>query len=969
MALDISFERAKALCDELRPRLPDIETEQDARFQIINRFLTEILGWNFDEIKTEPHSESGYTDYLLSAEGQRRLVVEAKRNGPLLVDTLSPQMKVYKVGGPALMSAAAGIKQAATYCLDHGVNYAILTTGVTWIAYIPMPGGGISYKDGLAFVFPDFDAVLDNFAIFYDLCSRHGVVDKTYNLHFAKAGGLSISAFEPLTAANRIDLICMLPQSQLAMDLHPVFREFFGSLSAENKEMLIECFVETRESKYADASLEKMVRSVSSAISQLEPTADNQLAQEIEAAVETGRGENVILVGNNGAGKSTFIERFFDSVLEAALRERCSVVRVNLSESTGDPETLSAWLTRQLKEKLETLLFDEGIPSYDQLQGLYWREYQRWMKGPFKPLYDSNKEAFKIKFSEYLNEQMIVDPYSYVLRMLEDIVRNRKLLPCICFDNADQFDFKYQELAFQFSQAIRESVPFTFIVTAITDRSLWQLSKAGPFQAYPAKMFYLPVPPTKAVLERRVSFLKRKVDDETNRHSYFSGKGIRLTVENIKAFAACLEEVFIREDFMSRRISWLANNNLKKSLELTQNIIVSPFFSIEDHVKAFIAYGSDHPIRLNHRAFMQALLQGQYNAFLQEHNSFVLNVFAISPYFPTTPLLNLGILKLLIDRAGEEAGVGSYISIEQITQYFVAMGISETALDHSLIVLLGYRLIEPYDASDDSVAASQRVAISHSGRMHFEMATTNSIFVGDMLFATPLRSTKVVDSLRAIRIEKMAAPQWQNAQRLFANYCFEQDAIYSNIPNDSIFEGQRQLRSDFKARWIEQRQPQTNEATSDPTGFSQREVVVKWFSVDRGYGFAEANLDTDVFFHRDILAQSGIKSVAAGDVLTCDIARGPKGRLSIIAVHSIRRRELPKSAAKSLVDGVVEFYNEKRGYGFIKAPTVREDIYLSARVLEENGVPAPSSGTKVRVAVEEGRLGKGFMASSIEIVQ
>ena len=144
MSLDASFERAKALCEELRPRLTAIETEQDARLQIINRFFTESLGWDFANIKTEPHTDSGFTDYLLSVDAQRRLVIEAKRNGSLLIDTLSPEMKVYRVGGPALVSAIPGIKQAANYCLDHGVNYAILTTGVVWIAFIPMPGASIT---------------------------------------------------------------------------------------------------------------------------------------------------------------------------------------------------------------------------------------------------------------------------------------------------------------------------------------------------------------------------------------------------------------------------------------------------------------------------------------------------------------------------------------------------------------------------------------------------------------------------------------------------------------------------------------------------------------------------------------------------------------------------------------------------------------------------------------------------------
>ena len=73
MSLDKSYEVAKALCLDIQERLSQIETEQDARMQIINRFLTEVLGWDFSDVKTEKYSEAGYADYLLSSGGRKRL--------------------------------------------------------------------------------------------------------------------------------------------------------------------------------------------------------------------------------------------------------------------------------------------------------------------------------------------------------------------------------------------------------------------------------------------------------------------------------------------------------------------------------------------------------------------------------------------------------------------------------------------------------------------------------------------------------------------------------------------------------------------------------------------------------------------------------------------------------------------------------------------------------------------------------
>jgi cold shock CspA family protein len=974
--LDEAFVCAKRLCEELKPRLAEIETEQDARFQMINRFLVEALGWEFSDIKTEPHNASGYTDYLLSTNSQKQFVIEAKRNGALLLNTLNQEMNIYKVGGPALKSAGEGIKQAATYCLEYGVNYAALTTGNVWIGFIPFPGSGTSYREGSAYVFPNFDSILNNFAVFFDLFSKDGVRNKTYNLQFAKASGLSIGTVEPLISANKDEDLKMLPPSELAADLDPIFREFFGALSSDtDREMLIECFVETRESQFADASLEKMVRSVSASICELAPasTADNQLAKQIQTAVDTGLGETIVLVGNNGAGKSTFVERFFDSILERSIRDRCLVIRVDLLKSTGDMESIKNWLTHEIKLQLEGLLFLEGNPTFDQLQGLYWKEYHRWMTGQHKPLYDTDKTAFKIKFGEFLSEEITNSPLNYILRLLDDAIKNRKLLPCLIFDNTDHFDLSFQESIFQYSQGIHQSVPFTFIVMPITDRSLWRLSKAGPFQTYRSKMFYLPVPPTKSVLEKRVSYLKRKIEENKSQHHYFLKKGIRLSLDNLNAFAACLEEVFIKEDFVARRISWLTNNNLRKSLELTQKIITSPFFTIEDLVTAFIAHGANAPLKMNYHKFMKALMLGNYNIFQQEQNLYIFNIFSVSPYFPTTPLLALSVLKLLIEKAGEGQIVDGYIMIDQAKNYFLAMSVTESAIENLISTLLSRRLIEPYDASDDSLSTSQRIGITHAGRMHYEMAITDQFFITDIAYATPMRGNATVDKLRALKNQKMGSTEWEEVQKVFLIYCLEQDNFFVRLPKDSLYDGQRQLRIELSKRWVEPKKQDSHREINQPAeGFSHIPVVVKWFNADKGYGFVEAGLNQDVFIHRNVLEQAELQTIQQGTSLMCDVAKGAEGKFQVIAVHSTGISDhlnTESALPPHEVEGIVDFYNPKKGFGFIKVPALPEDVYISARVLEREGVKELISNMKVKLNIEQGRRGKGLMASSLKIIE
>ena len=138
------------LCLEWNATQKKIETEQDARFQVIDRILIEVMGWQYADVRTEPHGSSGYVDYLLSRNDRNCLVIEAKRQKKILIDTQNPNLAYYKLGGPALKSANEGIEQARRYCVDHGVSYAALTTGFEWVFFAATRTDGIPPLEGTA---------------------------------------------------------------------------------------------------------------------------------------------------------------------------------------------------------------------------------------------------------------------------------------------------------------------------------------------------------------------------------------------------------------------------------------------------------------------------------------------------------------------------------------------------------------------------------------------------------------------------------------------------------------------------------------------------------------------------------------------------------------------------------------------------------------------------------------------------
>lgn len=961
-----------ALVEDIGGRLETIETEADARFQVIDRLLIEALGWSHEDFRMEPHNSSGYTDYLVQYRGTPALVIEAKRIGKLPIDTADPKLGRYKISGSALKSAADGFTQAASYCIEHGVEFAALTSGTVWIAFMAMRFNGRSFREYKAIVFPSLASIQSEFATFYDLFSKEGVSNKIYRTHFAKLDGVSAKRFEPMLSVNTRNDLRLLPKGELARDLEPVLSSFFGDLSGVNDpELRRQCFVETRESRTADVTLQKMIGTISSGITVLPTDTGRQIVDRINTVRETGRSENVLIAGGEGAGKTTFITRFFEDVLEKSLKDACLVVRIDLGLLLDDAALAPVNVTASIKAEIERQLYASGYPKYEDLLGLYFNEYQRQSDGEFRPLYERDKDAFKEKFGEFLHGAVRSDPFSYVARSLENVVNSRKLLPVLVFDNADSRSVAFQEAVFEWSQTLKRQVPLCLVILPVSDRTIWRMSREGQLRATDGKIFYLPTPSTKEVLEKRIRYLIDNSAPKKDRTRYFLSKGIGLKLADINAFAACVEELFINEDFISRRIGWLTNHNLLRTLELTRDTITSPYLSIEELVASYLQQGG-RSVPIKHRKFVQALIGGDYNQFDATKHGYVRNAFETSSDFPSSPLLTLRLLRLLIDKSGEEASNNSqgYVTYEHIQGYLGAMSAGEDAVRDAVSRALGNGLIEPFEKGDLEIADQQRFAVTSAGRMHYEMALRDAVYVGQMAFATPIRSEATVDQMRVIKHGgTMLTEQWRDVCRIFINYCLTEDLAFLTAPSDPMFASQQQLRADLKARWIEQAAPGAAAAGVVTDGYEgirdQVRATVKWIDVEKGYGFL-TDLDGggDIYVATRLFRDRMLEVPTAGSVVVCDVGPGKEGRLQAISISSC---EPAPDHEGNYVRARIKFYNWESGFGFATLAN-GEDAYLSRRLVEVSDVRDLFEGAPVEVVVQT-NPSRGAQATALRQVR
>ena len=155
----------------------------------------------------------------------------------------------------------------------------------------------------------------------------------------------------------------------------------------------------------------------------------------------------------------------------------------------------------------------------------------------------------------------------------------------------------------------------------------------------------------------------------------------------------------------------------------------------------------------------------------------------------------------------------------------------------------------------------------------------------------------------------------------------------------------------------------SNKAKTNGNGDDQDRYQgkVKWFSEKRGYGFIQID-DEEVFIHRSTLLAFGIAKLQNEDIVNVALIDSERGRI-VETLFGVERPPIPPelmadTPAEGEVIADVKFFNNHKGYGFIVADEVDEDIFIHFRVSEKNGFSTLEQGQRLLVGLEDGERGK-----------
>lgn len=256
------------------------------------------------------------------------------------------------------------------------------------------------------------------------------------------------------------------------------------------------------------------------------------------------------------------------------------------------------------------------------------------------------------------------------------------------------------------------------------------------------------MPSLKDVFAKRLDVLQAELRDteDGKGKSALVGQGMRLTIKDLQSFCAAVESIFVSTSDITAVIGRLCNYDVRRSLELSGEILSSPWIGLEELLRMYVARGEVRPKRT---ALMTALVLQKGTLYDEDKHNFLVNIFARPAGALASPFMSLYLLRFL-SMADDEASTtrDRFISVSQLWDKFHSLGVHRETFRYYIDRLFARALIEAYDPSERVLRDETLVRISPAGAAHSRLVYSDNVYISQMALVTPLANEAACISIR-----------------------------------------------------------------------------------------------------------------------------------------------------------------------------------------------------------------------------
>lgn len=674
-------------------------------------------------------------------------VVEAKKSGVSFQIPITFNLKRRYTIGLAITKDAvikAALIQAQRYCFQQGVRFGIITNGQQYIIFEALRPGE-SWQNAQCEIFYNLDDIMKNFTTFWNLLSK----DAVENNSLVERLSMNVEELKFIRPMDNIHLRNVRePRNDLFQYLTPIIKYAFEEITAPDKsDMLEKCFVYEKEFAEVDKSLKTYFSTDMSKVYKefdlKKIITDEKTAGVFQAdfdkyskLLDKGAQEPTIfvLLGGVGAGKTTFIHRFFNIILTNEPQQKRLWFYVNFRDAPIDEKEIRKYI-------LESILKD------------FFKKYE--------------------KLAEYVKTELKfenIQPTTEDITKLFALLRAMGNVLSIAIDNVDQHKSSsptFHENVFLEANSLTKLLK-TLTIVALREESFYRSDISGAFNAYYVQRYMISPPNFVTLLCYRLDYvielLKMPEADFKKRISTNIEFGRKQVA--ICDFLQIVRDSIINQDprkGISAFMSHITGGDMRKALDLFATFLVSGNTKIREMLDIYRYSGT---YKVAYHQFIRAIVLGQHKYYSGE-SSYLINLFDV---YAKSHFLSLKILKYAYDHIDDNSDFErGYIPINALLNAATEISINIKSIEDCLLNLAKYSLVVLDTRRRDSLEKASYFKITGSGSYYLNILVCRFSYLDLIWIDTPIADLDLVQKLRGIADETELDMRFERT-KLFLDY-------------------------------------------------------------------------------------------------------------------------------------------------------------------------------------------------------
>ncbi len=459
----------------------------------------------------------------------------------------------------------------------------------------------------------------------------------------------------------------------------------------------------------------------------------------------------LLLIGNVGSGKTTFVRYFKRMYLEKEhpdISNRCEWAFINMNLAPVNSTDIYNWIMGSIINTIKNNHVDIDFDDISIIKQIHKLHIDAFRKGIGQLLVQDSPEYNKELFS--ILKELNSNKLESLLGIISYIKSRVGKSPIIVLDNCDKRNREEQLLMFEVAQWLREQFK-SIVILPMRDSTYDLYKNENPLDTVVKDLvFRIDAPDLLKVLQSRIEYILRSQNNSQS--SYYTENGMKIIVGKgeLVDYSRCIL-LAIRKNRWAKNVFYqLTNKNIRFGIQLFEDLCKSGHVSTNDIFK-LRTVGDTY--ELPNYLLMNALLRKNRKYFDGEKSNFS-NLFYAHPAdtFPD-PFVRVDILRWLDSKRHKKGpnGIPGYFKISDIVKYMQLLGHEESVITREAEYLIQRQLILS-EATPQRFSLEDLIRISPAGSLHIRLLKNVSYLAAcaeDVPYKDTLLMTRIAHRLSA----------------------------------------------------------------------------------------------------------------------------------------------------------------------------------------------------------------------------